>query len=133
LAAILKRQKSEISYMILRFFQNLFQAFWKSLAAIKKMHCSASKSSEKACCGVISQSSIKLQYFQKKATITSNSFDLQPLQPGCLGVKRRKEDMEAFVHFWRVMGFMLGIKDEYNICTDSLDTTIIRSFVRVQF
>jgi hypothetical protein len=46
---------------------------------------------------------------------------------GFLSVKRTKEDMDAFVYNWRVMGFMLGIKDEYSLCTDSVDTTIIRS------
>jgi hypothetical protein len=49
------------------------------------------------------------------------------LQPDFLGLKRTPEDMDAFVHFWRVMGFMLGITDEFNLCTDSLETTIIRS------
>lgn len=35
--------------------------------------------------------------------------------------------MDAFCHFWRVIGFMLGIKDEYNLCTDSFETTLPRA------
>jgi ER-bound oxygenase mpaB/B'/Rubber oxygenase, catalytic domain len=82
------------------------------------MHFSASKSSEKACCGVISQ---------KDMAITQFGFmGFGVLQPKFLGFQHTHEDLEAFVHFWRVMGYMLGIKDEYNLCTDSLDSTIVR-------
>lgn len=45
------------------------------------------------------------------------------LKPHRLGVQVCRDDFEAFVHFWRVMGYMFGIKDEYNLCTESLDTT----------
>lgn len=34
--------------------------------------------------------------------------------------------MDAFCHFWRVIGHMLGIRDEFNICTDDARTTLPR-------
>lgn len=40
-----------------------------------------------------------------------------------LGVQVSKENFEAMVHFWRVIGHMIGIQDRYNLCTDSWDTT----------
>lgn len=43
-----------------------------------------------------------------------------------LGVRHNQEDIDAFVHFWRVIGHMLGIEDRYNLCTDSLDGTMSR-------
>jgi ER-bound oxygenase mpaB/B'/Rubber oxygenase, catalytic domain len=88
------------------------------LAAVRKMHFSASKSSEKACCGIISQ---------KDMAITQFGFmGFGVLKPKLLGLQCTDADLDAFVHFWRVMGHMLGIKDEYNLCTNSLDTTTVR-------
>lgn len=43
-----------------------------------------------------------------------------------VGVTRNHEDLEAFVHLWRVLGYMLGIEDRFNICTDSYATTVKR-------
>lgn len=40
-----------------------------------------------------------------------------------LGIQTSDEDLEAFIHFWRVIGYMIGIDDRYNLCTDSWATT----------
>lgn len=40
-----------------------------------------------------------------------------------LGVQVSEENFEAMVHFWRVVGHMIGIQDRYNLCTDSWYTT----------
>jgi hypothetical protein len=48
------------------------------------------------------------------------------LNPKFLGWTGDRTDFEAFIHFWRVMGYMLGIKDEYNLCTDNLESTTCR-------
>lgn len=40
-----------------------------------------------------------------------------------MGIQVTRENFEAMVHFWRVIGHMLGIHDEYNLCTDSWETT----------
>lgn len=32
-----------------------------------------------------------------------------------------EEDLAAFCHFWRVLGHLLGIEDEYNFCRGNLD------------
>lgn len=34
-------------------------------------------------------------------------------------------DREAFVHFWAVMGHMLGVQDRYNMCLLPLDSVIV--------
>ncbi|CAB3373291.1 Hypothetical predicted protein [Cloeon dipterum] len=33
-----------------------------------------------------------------------------------------EEDLEALVHLWAVLGYMIGIKDEYNLCIDGLSS-----------
>lgn len=34
-----------------------------------------------------------------------------------------KEELEGFVHFWRVIGSIMGIQDRFNLCRESLDET----------
>lgn len=48
------------------------------------------------------------------------------LKANVLGVQVSRENFEAMSHFWRVIGFMLGTKDEYNLFTDSWETTLPR-------
>lgn len=48
------------------------------------------------------------------------------LTPHKLGVQVSRKDLEAFVHFWRVIGHLIGIQDEYNLCTDAYESTRIR-------
>lgn len=44
------------------------------------------------------------------------------VKPHQLGIKHdNNEDREAFVHFWAVIGSMLGVKDEFNMCLFPLD------------
>lgn len=43
------------------------------------------------------------------------------VRPHLLGIQNdNDEDREAFIHFWAVMGHMLGVKDEYNMCLHPL-------------
>jgi hypothetical protein len=43
-------------------------------------------------------------------------------RPHLLGIKTDiNEDRDGFVHFWAVIGSMLGIKDEFNMCLHSLE------------
>lgn len=42
-------------------------------------------------------------------------------RPHLLGIKYdNDEDREAFVFFWAVIGYMLGIRDDFNMCLHSL-------------
>lgn len=45
------------------------------------------------------------------------------IKPHQLGIQVTRADHEALVHFWRVIGHMVGIRDEYNLLTDSWATT----------
>lgn len=45
------------------------------------------------------------------------------IKPELLGIQTSDEDLEAFIHFWRVIGYMIGLDDKYNLCTDSWSTT----------
>ncbi|XP_022248873.1 uncharacterized protein LOC106465301 [Limulus polyphemus] len=45
------------------------------------------------------------------------------LFPRCLGIYCSQEDLESLVHFWRGVGYQLGIDDRFNICDGSLVET----------
>ncbi|KAI4467254.1 ER-bound oxygenase [Holotrichia oblita] len=45
-------------------------------------------------------------------------------RPKIVGIhKVADQDLEGFVHFWRVIGHLLGIEERFNICRDSLAET----------
>lgn len=88
---------------------------WKSLEAVRKGHIIASKHSNKGRAGSITQRDMALTQFGFMGYIA--------LTPHRLGVQLSRDDMEAFIHFWRVLGHMIGIEDRFNLCTDCYDTT----------
>lgn len=48
------------------------------------------------------------------------------IRPHLLGIRHDcAEDREAFIHFWAVMGHMLGVEDTFNMCLHSIETVSI--------
>jgi len=88
---------------------------WKSLSAVRKRHVISSKFAEKGQCGFISQKDMAFTQFGFLGYIA--------IKPEILGIQATDEDLEAFIHFWRVIGYMIGLDDKYNLCTDSWSTT----------
>jgi hypothetical protein len=43
------------------------------------------------------------------------------------------EDMDAFVHLWRCLGYVLGLEDRYNFCNGDLETVRQRSRDMINF
>lgn len=77
---------------------------WKSLSAVRKLHFSASNSAQKANIGMISQ---------KDMAITQYGFiGFSILSQKETGVQGTREQIEDYCHFWRVLGHIIGIKDE---------------------
>lgn len=55
-------------------------------------------------------------------------FGLMLVYPEKFGARNATEDeLECFVHMWRLLGYLLGIQDEYNFCDGDLATVTIRS------
>lgn len=97
---------------------------WKSLAAVRKRHIVTSRFAENAGHGHISQKDMALTQFGFMGFIL--------IRPHVLGVQVNRDDFEAFVHFWRVIGHMIGIHERFNLCTDSWRTTAARLEVILQ-
>lgn len=85
---------------------------------VRKGHLIASKFADKKQSGIINQRDMALTQFGFMGFIV--------LAPHKLGVQVSNKDMEAFVHFWRVIGHVIGIDEKYNLCTDSYRTTRLR-------
>ncbi|XP_054713465.1 uncharacterized protein LOC129222930 [Uloborus diversus] len=44
--------------------------------------------------------------------------------PEHVGIRCSREDLECLIHFWRGVGYMLGVEDRYNLCNGGLDETV---------
>lgn len=94
-------------YHTLTWFRNDLQpgtTAWKSLEAVRKFHLSASRSATKANIGMINQ---------KDMAITQYGFiGFSIVSQKETGVQANRREMEDYIHFWRVLGHILGIRDE---------------------
>ncbi|XP_058066462.1 uncharacterized protein LOC131216077 [Anopheles bellator] len=101
---------------------------WKSLSQVRRMHLSASRSATKRQLGHINQPEMAL------TTFGFMGFPL--VRPHLLGIRYdNREDLEAFVHVWAVIGSMLGVHDRYNMCLPRLEVVemICRMVLRYVF
>lgn len=87
---------------------------WNSLKIVRKKHFASSQSSGINDLGYITQYGMVLTQF--------GFMGYALIRPQLLGIKNDStEDLEGFVHFWAVVGYMLGVKDEFNMCFHSLE------------
>ncbi|XP_050439003.1 rubber oxygenase-like isoform X2 [Adelges cooleyi] len=86
----------------------------KSVNTVHSFHCTASRLSEKTGLGV--------RVSQKDMALTQFGFmGLMVLRKKELAIVGSEEDEFAIVHFWRTIGYMLGIQDKYNLCQGTLE------------
>jgi hypothetical protein len=45
------------------------------------------------------------------------------MYPKHFGISCSKSDLEDYIHFWRGIGYLLGIDDKYNLCQGNYDET----------
>lgn len=77
------------------------------------MHLQASRAAENNKMVLISQTAMAMTKF--------GFMGYALVRPHLLGIKHDNiEDREAFVFIWAVIGYMLGIKDEFNMCLHPL-------------
>ncbi|XP_076267929.1 uncharacterized protein LOC143200990 isoform X1 [Rhynchophorus ferrugineus] len=129
-----KRYIATILHMLI-WYDGDFQPgskLWKSIEDVKFKHNSASKKSKCVLKYGIDQKSMALTQFGFIGfAITRRSY---------LGVHNASEyDLKCLIHVWRVLGYVLGIEDEFNICRDSVKETeaiceeILQKVVKPQF
>ncbi|XP_075146745.1 uncharacterized protein LOC142221095 [Haematobia irritans] len=81
--------------------------FWTSLKAVRKAHARSSRACAKLSAGQITQKDLALTQFGFIGFLSLGAYRIQLYDD---------EFLEATSHMWRVLGYLLGIKDEYNIC-----------------
>ncbi|XP_026314281.1 uncharacterized protein LOC113225997 isoform X2 [Hyposmocoma kahamanoa] len=89
---------------------------WKSLYAVRSRHLRASLASKLKDEGIVSQRDIALTQFGfiGFSVLKPDRFGIRQMQPG---------DWEAYNHFWKTIGFMIGLEDRYNICRNTIEET----------
>ncbi|EDV92583.1 uncharacterized protein LOC6563149 [Drosophila grimshawi] len=81
--------------------------FWTSIASVRQAHSRSSRACQRLAAGRITQKDLALTQFGFIGFITL----------GAHRIHLKDDDfLEATTHMWRVLGHLLGIKDEYNIC-----------------
>lgn len=64
---------------------------------------------------------------QRDMAITQNSFMGHVMAyHSHFGISSDPEKLFALCHFWRVIGYMIGIEDRYNVCNGDLETVTSR-------
>lgn len=81
--------------------------FWTSITAVRQAHSRSSKACMRQGAGQITQKDLALTQFGFIGFLTLGAHRIQ---------LEDDDFLEATVHVWRVLGYLLGIKDEYNIC-----------------
>lgn len=85
---------------------------------MRKVHFIASRRAEKNGVGIVSQKDMALTQYAFVGT--------QLLAPEKVGIKASRRQLEDFSHYWRVLGYLLGIEDRFNACGETLNDTLGR-------
>ncbi|XP_073830964.1 uncharacterized protein [Musca autumnalis] len=91
--------------------------FWTSLRAVRKAHSKSSRACAKLGAGQITQKDLALTQFGFIGFLSLGAHRIQ---------LHDDHFLEATSHLWRVLGYLLGIKDEYNICGRNWEETKLR-------
>ncbi|XP_078042715.1 uncharacterized protein LOC144473045 [Augochlora pura] len=87
--------------------------FLDSLKIVRKKHCTAFRRSCEAGLNRVTQLDMALAQFGFMGfTLLSGDY---------LGVNNSSEELEGLIHFWHVVGSMLGMEDKYNLCSGSVE------------
>ncbi|KAG6461450.1 hypothetical protein O3G_MSEX012629 [Manduca sexta] len=89
---------------------------WKSLYTVRSRHARATLASKAKGIGIVSQRDVALTQF--------GFVGFSMLRPDLFAVRQLEEgDWDAYNHFWRVIGHMIGLQDRYNICRSTIEET----------
>ncbi|RZC37220.1 uncharacterized protein BDFB_006822, partial [Asbolus verrucosus] len=113
-----KRYMSTVFHMCI-WYQSDFtpgSKLWRSVMEVKGKHNSVSKRCCTAGLGRINQRDMALTQFgfMGYALVKREKIGLH---------NAKNEDLQAFVHVWRVIGYVMGLEDRFNICRDSVEET----------
>ncbi|XP_065223822.1 uncharacterized protein LOC135847988 [Planococcus citri] len=88
----------------------------KALITVRGKHCAASKKAISNGIGFISQRDMALTQF--------GFIGIAIMKCKSLGFVGTDEEFEGFIHFWRTIGYCMGIEDRFNICNGSVNQVV---------
>lgn len=83
----------------------MFRSIYKVLATVKGKHCAAAKMAVTNGAAYISQRDLALTQFGFMGLVVSKNTNL--------GMSGSVDEIEGFIHFWRTIGYFMGIEDRY--------------------
>ncbi|XP_033227618.1 uncharacterized protein LOC117179701 [Belonocnema kinseyi] len=86
--------------------------FFRSLKTVRRKHCLVSRRCSKGGLRRITQRDMAITQF--------GFIGFTLLSAEELGIKASEEEFDSLVHFWRVIGHMLGMQDKYNLCSGTV-------------
>ncbi|OWR55022.1 hypothetical protein KGM_207067 [Danaus plexippus plexippus] len=89
---------------------------WRSLFTVRTRHFKASLAAKLKNQPLVSQRDLALTQFGfiGFSMIKSDKFGIRQFETG---------DWEAYNHFWRTIGHLIGLEDKYNLCRKNVDET----------
>ncbi|XP_017784036.1 PREDICTED: uncharacterized protein LOC108567847 [Nicrophorus vespilloides] len=113
-----RRYLATLFHMIIWYNEDFNPAsdLWKSLVEVRGKHNMNSKKSCKAGLNYISQKDMALTQFGFMGFVIARSREIGIFDA-------TKEELESFIHLWKVIGYMMGIEDRFNICRDDPEDT----------
>jgi len=114
--ATYKRYLSTINHVIRWYSADVFDkesSAFQSIQLVRRLHLSSITKANK---------SLNLLTSQRDMVVTQWAFfGLVIIQGPLLGIQLTTEEEECLVHFWKTMGYMLGIEDRFNLATGSIE------------
>lgn len=101
------RRYMQTIFHTLEWFRNDFQPgtrAWESIEAVRRMHAFSSRSAKNAKVGIISQKDLAITQF--------GFMGFTILKKDKVGFQGGRREMDDHCHFFRVLGCLIGIKDE---------------------
>lgn len=97
---------------------------WQSIHTIRRMHVVVNKRLTKAGAGIVSQKDMAITQF------LFMGFAL--FMPDKFGIVGSYEQFDAYNHFWRLIGYLLGTEDRFNCCGETVEETQSRLHAMVK-
>ncbi|XP_045165014.2 uncharacterized protein LOC123528961 [Mercenaria mercenaria] len=99
---------------------------FKSIRSVRKMHAYARKfmhnkenqNEKQHCCSEVGHTYLS-QY--EMGLVQSGFMGSIVMYPDKFGIRCSIDELDDYVYFWRWIGYLLGIKDQFNICIDGYE------------
>ncbi len=108
---------------------------YNEVQSVRKMHSTVSKNMNKEVPNTHSGEPLKATEQNEKDNLYFSQFDMALVQSGFMGlpvlyprefgIHCTISDLEDYIHFWRGIGYLLGIDDQFNICSGNYAETFL--------